>query len=134
MKRRINPSNEDLFKLLYELYICSWYVDRNKCIEIVKHVNTLLQFPDIKNKLVESIDHHLSNFDLILPMLSFPKKICVLKETTEEELNDLCQQGQVFYYVQKEKNYVSPNFLLTANPVIRSIERKLNIQYNEVIE
>lgn len=136
MSDKITLNSILTMKLMYEFFIAAWYVNRDICIELTQKMNELLTRDDVQVEFLKHIDHYTNNFDYTIHLLNNTnrKKICVHKDISLEEQEKLCNEGHVYKYVKKEKNFLSGNYLCTANPVIRSKERFKEMTYDVTIE
>ena len=128
----MTTQEEYIVDLLSEFFVSSWWSNnRNKCIEIVIKLNSLLHDEGVRNKFNQNKNFLTENFDYVSLLLPTTKNICVTKNISETEKEELCKQGKVYIYLPDI--HLNNNYLLTSNPVIRDISQLKNIKYDILV-
>jgi len=126
----VTIEREYILKLLDEYFISSWWTNnKNICVEIVKKLEHLLNDENIVREFKKKQDHYTGNFDFVFSLLPTTKNIYCLEKPNDEELNVLMLEGKVHIYSCED--YISSNYMLTANPIIRSHMRMKSVKFDQ---
>ena len=112
-----------------EYFISAWRINRSSCIAIIKNLKHDMDHSKGLCKLFESkLEHYTSNFDYVSLILPQTKNIEVYRDMSEEEINDLKKDYQIFIY--KDNVEITGSYLLISNPTIRPKNNIKNIKYD----
>jgi hypothetical protein len=128
-------SAEQYFKLLDELFIAYWYMDKkNVCMELVTQISKkLTHFPGFQQYLYTNATHLVNNFDYINLLLPNNRIVIYKDNLSTEIIQEYRDRYSEHHLIFMTNTINTTQSFLTQNPVIRPEKFPINFSYIQKI-